>query len=1236
MKYRDLIQFEPIEGVIQLREADDYHKAEQLVTSFVISDRMADALNHRILLSLQLDQPGEGGGLFVVGNYGTGKSHLMSVISAVSEHAELAARLTHPAAAQAFQAIAGKFKVVRQETGSTNMSLRDVVFYYLEHALKQMGVIYRFPSLDETPNSKDPLVAMMAAFHERYPDHGLLVVIDELLDYLRGRTDLQLVHDLNFLREVGEICNQTQLRFIAGLQESLFGSAHFQFAADSIQRVKARFEQVRIAREDVAYVVSRRLLAKTQAQRGKIRQHLQRFTKLYDSMAERLEDFVELFPVHPAYLEVFEQVTLIEKRQVLKALSYEMQARLDDDVPADQPGLISFDAYWELIKEDKSYTAIPEVREVLEKSRVLEDRVNSVMATSLYQPAALRMIHALALHRLSTGELRVPIGLTPKELRDKLCLSIPIPEPDAEFLLTSVESALAEVSKAVSGQFISHNRDNDQYYLDLDKNIDFDTLIAQRADVLDRTAIDRYYFEMLVRALELTDSSYVPGFRIWEREIPWTGQGITRRGYIFLGAPNERSTAQPERDFYIHFLSLYSGNGVSTEGKPDEVFFYLAQRDRAFDAALKSYGGAREMSTISTGFNKQQYEAKADIYLRTMVNWLRENLVHALDIHHRSETLKPAVVLAQARASIRDLSLRDQVFRLSSAVLDQHFRQKYADYPCFVTVEFTKDTITQGADAALRAVAGGPITRPAQSVLEALRLALVEGNRLNFTLEDSPYARHWRAELQAQPVGKVLNRGSLVRGGSGAEQDMRFGLELEWLVVVLMAMVRQGEVTLNLPGRKVDSDDLENAAKLGVAELIKFTSIGRPKSLPEQALRALFAGLNLPEGLIADASQHENAIAQLYGAVEREVDQVTRALEWLREGLRYWGESILTGADSETWRSQLTAYKEFLDSLQHLTTPGRLRNFATEAGEVRRQLRARNVLNLLSNLHETLAAMQPHFDYIYHGVMTLPGQHPWQAEADALKLKQLGALRDSQQRQSAALRAQLNNELTSLRQSYAQAYLELHNRARLNSVQETRKKRLTSDARWTQLKGLAALDFLPVRDLHNLEKNLDEVKSCAGLGMSDLKIRTVCALCGFDARIAYEREQQPAMQQLERIEADFDQLYQRWITALKANLSSEGVQRNVADLDKKDRSAIETFLSSGELPDKITERFLNALRDALHGLEKVALDGPALLLALSRPGLPCTSEEFEARFRNFLSEYLKGKDPTKVRIQLDW
>jgi hypothetical protein len=86
---------------------------------------------------------------------------------------------------------------------------------------------------------------------------------------------------------------------------------------------------MRIAREDVAHVVAERLLKKDAKQQALVREHLTKFAPLYGSMNERMDEFVRLFPVHPAYLDTFERVYVAEKREVLKTLSAAIRRMLE-------------------------------------------------------------------------------------------------------------------------------------------------------------------------------------------------------------------------------------------------------------------------------------------------------------------------------------------------------------------------------------------------------------------------------------------------------------------------------------------------------------------------------------------------------------------------------------------------------------------------------------------------------------------------------------------------------------------------------------------------------------------------------------------------------------------------------------------------------------------------------------------------------------------------------------------
>lgn len=157
MKYGELIQFEPIESVVQLRDADEATAARQLVQTYVISEEMAEKLVNLVVPQLQFDQPMDNKGLLVIGNYGTGKSHLMSVISALAENGGLAADLSEKSVATAAGKINGRFKVVRTELEGIKMSLRDFVCGHLEEVFSQWGVEFKFPPHEQTLSHKSLL-----------------------------------------------------------------------------------------------------------------------------------------------------------------------------------------------------------------------------------------------------------------------------------------------------------------------------------------------------------------------------------------------------------------------------------------------------------------------------------------------------------------------------------------------------------------------------------------------------------------------------------------------------------------------------------------------------------------------------------------------------------------------------------------------------------------------------------------------------------------------------------------------------------------------------------------------------------------------------------------------------------------------------------------------------------------------------------------------------------------------
>jgi len=1240
MNYGDLIQFEPIESVVQLRHADHLNVAKQLVSNYVISEEMAEKLKSLVIPDLQFDAPADNKGLMVVGNYGTGKSHLMSVLSAIAEDASTLPLVRFKTVADAAQKIAGKFKVIRTEIGAVTMSLRDILTAEIEEHLAKLGVNYTFPPASAITNNKRAFEEMMALFHRKYPDQGLLVVVDELLDYLRSRKDQELILDLAFLREIGEVCKDLRFRFIAGIQEAIFDSPRFSFVADSVRRVKDRFEQVLIARSDVKFVVAERLLRKTAAQQAQIREYLLPFAKFYGNMNERMEEFVRLFPVHPDYIDTFERVTAVEKREVLKSLSIAMRKKLSEPVPANEPGLIAYDNYWNTLRENPSFRAVPDIRAVIDCSQVLESRIDAAFPMKPFKPMARRIIHALSVHRLTTGDIHVPVGPTAAELRDTLCLYQPevaaMGGEAAADLLTHVENVISLIKSTVSGQFLSQNPDNGQVYLDLKKTEDYDALIEKRAETLDSTQLDRYYYEALKRVMECTDQTYVSGYGIWEHELEWIERKVSRRGYLFFGAPNNRSTAAPPRDFYLYFLQPFDPPRKNWEERKDEVFFRLnLGGDETFRAILRNYAAAVNLASTSSGNAKETYERKGTGFLRELVKWLQEHMTTAFEVTYQGKS-KPllAWVKGKALGSGGRINVRDVVNTVGSVCLAAHFEELAPAYPTFSLLITTANRELAAQDA-LKAIAGGPRTKLAAAVLDALEL--LDGDRLDAS--KSKYASHIADALKKKGHGQVVNRSELVHEVYGVEYFApdQFRLEPEWLVVLLAALVHSGDLVLAVPGKKLDATNLIQLTATPLDELVNFKHIERPKDWNLPALKALFELLGQPPGLAQaltqGGEQAGNAVRTLAGESKRLTERIVQAQQVLQTGLKLWARNLLSPEDTEALRRRMDDSKQFLESLQAYTTAGQLKNFRYEPQDVTAKRDGLDALKQVEAFQAIAAEFGPLASYLATAEAALPSDHDWIKKVQTVRHELLSGMLDAGKRESPSFRQQGLQKLAKLKKDYIELYIAAHTRARLNAKDDKLKSNLSKDVRLGQLQRLSTIELMPRQQLTDFQNRLGGLRTCFALTDKDLDASPVCPHCNF--RIVTEPDQTSAAQAIRALENELDRLHEGWTKTLLSNLEDPTTQQNLGLLKPAPRKIVDTFLANRALPEDVSHDFVAALQEALSGLSKVVVTTESLRAALLTGGSPATLPELKKRFEDFLVEISKGKDPMKIRIVLE-
>ncbi len=1220
MKYRDLIAFEPIDSVKVLRDAEDLEAARRDVETLVVSPRLAEQLTYVILPNLNLDTAPDAKGMLVVANYGTGKTHLMSVVSSILERSELVELVQSEAVREAAAPVAGRYRVIRAEIGATSMGLRDIITTELTDGLARLGVDFEFPDLSKVTNTKRSLEEMMAAFEAVHGDQGLLLVLDEMLDYLASRRDNELRVDLAVLREIGEICKSTRFRFIGGVQEAIFDNPRFASAADAVIRVRERFTQMRISREDIAFVVQERLLRKTAQQKAMIREHLLAFAPAYEGMAENVETFVALYPVHPAYLRIFELVTLVEKRKVLTTLSDEMRAILDADVPENEPGLICYDTYRAQLEADPSNRAIPEVREVLDKAQVLSARVSRALPTPEYVSTALRIVDALAVHRLTTEDINAPIGPSCPELRDDLTLLPPgLPEVDSFFLETTVGSIIDDMIRAVSGQFITLNDENGQVYLDVRKDIDYDQRIEERAESLDDARLDEAYFHALETVLEQRDNPYVAGYRIWAYELNWAAKHVTRPGYLFMGAPNERSTAQPPRDFYVYFLQPYDPPSFTDEEKPDEVFFRLVSPDDDFTDALRRYAGAVALEAESTGQHRTVYAERRHRNLQAMVAWLRKHMGEAVTVTYRGESQPVSSRLASSPGS--RATVKEQIDTIAAAALVPHFEDRYPDYPPF-GVQVTRANLAETVKQALQQVVTTRSNLLGSRVLAALGLVDVQGN----LVDDGLYAGHLLAQV-ASGDGQAVNRGELfAERDPGVATWGPWHLEPCWFVVVAAALTQLGRLEIGFKRGQLDALGLDGLIRMDLEEIESVTHVAPPKELPIRVLKKAVTLVGIPAGHVGPSGATETLVKSVATSCTDYTERIAKARGLLSDGINVWGADVLEHRSERS--AALRALEDAVNNLKARNTVGKLNRLDLTDDQISQANEGREALKWLEDAVAVATHVTDVTAYLREAVDVFGPSNPVSVDADDLRTDLLKLFRtDAPPDAGRASAHKATGE--QLRQRFAQEAVSAHSRDRLDGAGDESKRRILEGNIYKNLTRLTPIELLPGGRHAALEQRLIDLRTCKTFDPTALVRSVTCPECSYRPRPA---DHATAKARLEQIEEEILGLHAEWERALLDSLAVSEMAEQIAMLGAAERETVEAFLEAQHLPESVTDEFVRAVRQVLNRFEVRAISPKGVWDTLFPQAAPATVAELRERFSGLLDGLVDGSPEERVRF----
>jgi hypothetical protein len=508
----------------------------------------------------------------------------------------------------------------------------------------------------------------------------------------------------------------------------------------------------------------------------------------------------------------------------------------------------------------------------------------------------------------------------------------------------------------------------------------------------------------------------------------------------------------------------------------------------------------------------------------------------------------------------------------------------------------------------------------------------------------------------------VVNQGEIIEQVAGGVtpifKDIHFKLEPEWVAVVLLALVYDGQISLSLTGddRLIDAGNIDRAATQAMDTLADFRFYRRPRSLPLPVWTQIFDAFGLQSALLRSEQDkdREQAVAMLRQHVLTELNQVVEWLSKVQAGLSLWNTSLFTDrfaftantagqvldADLPTETLSQTALlpylrktKDFLEQLSRFDKPGKLRNLTLTTSDAETALADRRVALRARDVLEVVTQLQPLTSYLSEAGAVLPEDHTWLAKAQSARDALLDEARRMAKGEGAVDVLAWRRRLDNLRQEYVQAYTELHTRYVLGPSDDDRRARMLRGPKVEQLKALASVDILSRQELDRLAKLVSDIPTCRNFHADLLVDRPTCPQCNFRP----PRTAGPtAAVALDALAGRLDTLLNQWHAALRQNLQSETARSSLAAMTATERQPIDTYLTSAAPADAVLPQGLvKAANQALRGLKTLPVSAERLVEALLVGGMPCTADELEQRLQSFLRRAMSGHDRGNTRLTIE-
>ena len=255
--------------VVRLANLDE----EWIVESYHLT---AEVENHLSSLRKVLDRP-QGTGIFLIGPYGSGKSHFLAFVTRSIRRAELSPR-------------------------SSAVVPISLLNYPAELALEK--IVREALGIDQAPGDRRPAWARLQEREEQ----GVVLVLDELSEFLRSKPDAQRFNeDVRFLQYMGEWAMGNRFWVIAALQEQIEHTGEIERTL--YRKIRDRYPlRYLLGPSHLRDLLGSAVLVRKEGYDAAIAQLEQRVEETLPAFGLDEGALRQVYPLHPATIDFLESI----------------------------------------------------------------------------------------------------------------------------------------------------------------------------------------------------------------------------------------------------------------------------------------------------------------------------------------------------------------------------------------------------------------------------------------------------------------------------------------------------------------------------------------------------------------------------------------------------------------------------------------------------------------------------------------------------------------------------------------------------------------------------------------------------------------------------------------------------------------------------------------------------------------------------------------------------------------